>query len=35
MNNANTDIIYDLQGRQVENPTKGIYIVNGKKMIVK
>ena len=27
--------IYDLQGRRVENPTKGIYIVNGKKVIVK
>ena len=35
VNNANTDIIYDLQGRQVENPTKGIYIVNGKKMVIK
>ena len=27
--------IYDLQGRRVENMTKGIYIVNGKKVIVK
>ena len=27
--------IYDLQGRRVENPTKGIYIVDGKKVIVK
>lgn len=26
---------YDLQGRRVENPSKGIYIVNGKKIIVK
>lgn len=26
---------YDLQGRLVEHPTKGIYIVNGKKIIVK
>ncbi len=26
---------YDLQGRRVENPTKGLYIVNGKKIIVK
>lgn len=24
-------IIYDLHGRRVQNPTKGIYIVNGKK----
>ena len=27
--------IYDLQGRKVENPTKGIYIINGKKVFVK
>ena len=27
--------IYDIQGRKVENPTKGIYIVNGKKVVVK
>ena len=27
--------IYDLSGRRVENPEKGIYIVNGKKVIVK
>lgn len=27
--------IYDLQGRVVNNPTKGVYIVNGKKMIIK
>jgi hypothetical protein len=26
---------YDLQGRRVENPTKGLYIVNGKKVMVK
>ena len=26
--------IYDLQGRKVENPEKGIYIVNGKKILV-
>lgn len=26
---------YDLSGRRVENPTKGVYIVNGKKVIVK
>ena len=26
-------IIYDLQGRRVTNPTKGIYIVNGKKVL--
>ncbi len=27
--------VYDLQGRQVESPTKGIYIVDGKKMVIK
>ena len=29
------DAIYDLQGRRVENPKKGLYIVNGKKVVVK
>ena len=24
---------YDLSGRQVENPAKGVYIMNGKKLI--
>ena len=27
--------IYDLQGRKVSNPTKGLYIVNGKKVVIK
>jgi hypothetical protein len=27
--------IYDIQGRLVSNPTKGLYIVNGKKMVIK
>ena len=26
---------YDLQGRRVEKPTKGVYIVNGQKVIIK
>ena len=26
--------IYDLQGRKVQNPGKGLYIVNGKKVII-
>ena len=30
----NTQLIYDLQGRRVESMTKGIYIVNGKKVVV-
>ena len=28
-------VIYDLQGRRVQAPSKGLYIVNGKKMIIK
>lgn len=27
--------VYDLQGRKVANPTKGLYIVNGNKVIIK
>lgn len=27
--------IYDLQGRRVSAPQKGLYIVNGKKVLVK
>ena len=29
------DAIYDLQGRRVENPKKGLYIVNGRKVVIK
>ena len=29
------EAIYDLQGRKVANPTKGIYIINGRKVVVK
>ena len=29
------NVVFDLQGRRVANPTKGIYIVNGKKVILK
>ena len=32
---TNVGPFYDLQGRRVDNPTKGIYIVNGKKVIIK
>ena len=28
-------VVYDLQGRRVAQPTKGLYIVDGKKVIVK
>ena len=30
---ADSNAIYDLQGRKVENPTKGMYIINGKKIM--
>ena len=33
--NAGNSAIFDLQGRRVSNATKGIYIVNGKKIAVK
>ena len=29
------NVIYDLQGRVVDNPTKGVYIINGNKVLVK
>ena len=29
-----TDVIYDLQGRRVKNPVNGIYIVNGRKVVI-
>lgn len=28
------NVVYDLQGRRVTPPTRGIYIVNGKKVII-
>ena len=28
-------VVYDLQGRRVQNTAKGIYIVNGKKVVIK
>ncbi len=35
--NAKLDVVvyYDLQGRKVAQPTKGFYIVNGKKVMIK
>ena len=29
------DQVYDLQGRRVQNPKKGLYIVNGKTVVIK
>ncbi len=34
-NRVQSTDIYDLQGRKVEKPSKGIYIINGKKVLVK
>lgn len=34
-NNLNNDRMFDLQGRRIAEPTKGVYIVNGKKVIIK
>lgn len=31
----NDNVIYDLSGRRVANPTKGLYIMNGRKFVVK
>lgn len=31
----NADVVYDLTGRRVERPTRGIYVQNGKKVIFK
>lgn len=34
-NAAEDGVYYDLQGHRVEHPTRGIYILNGKKVVVK
>lgn len=31
---SSIDIIYDLMGRKVSSPSKGIYVVNGRKMVL-
>ena len=33
--NGEVKTVYDLQGRVVENPTSGIYIIDGKKVVIK
>ena len=33
--NGNVKAIYDLQGRKVNTPNKGLYIVDGKKVLIK
>ena len=34
-NNGENGTIYNLNGQKVDNPTRGIYIINGKKVVVK
>ncbi len=29
------DVIYNLRGQRVTNPTRGVYIINGKKVVIK
>ena len=33
--NPQVSAIYDLMGRRIENPTKGFYIIDGKKVVIK
>ena len=35
MSNGENETYFDLQGRKVAQPTKGLYIVNGKKVVIK
>jgi hypothetical protein len=40
INNVNGDIqqdnvYFDLNGRRVDNPSKGVYVTNGKKIVIK
>ena len=35
LTNQQSALIYDLQGRRVEKPTKGMYIVGGSKVVIK
>lgn len=35
MRNVENETVFDLQGRRVAQPTKGLYIVNGKKVVLK
>ena len=34
-NDEGEQVVYDLQGRRVQNPTQGVYIINGKKVLLK
>lgn len=32
---TNNPVVYDLQGRSVKNPQRGLYIINGRKVVIK
>ena len=32
---TDTKVIYNLRGQRVDHPTKGLYIINGKKVVIK
>lgn len=32
---STNNVIYDIQGRKVKSPSKGLYIINGKKVLIK
>ena len=32
---ADDHVVFDMQGRRVTTPTKGVYIVNGRKLVVR
>ena len=34
-NNSTENVCYDLAGRRIAQPAKGLYIVNGRKVVVK
>ncbi len=35
VDNIGDTVVYDLQGRRVNNPTRGLYIIDGKKVMVR
>ena len=35
MRNGENEVLYDLSGRRIQKPVRGIYIVNGKKIVIK
>ena len=35
MRNGENEKYFDLSGRRIQKPTKGLYIVNGRKVVIK